>query len=91
MREQGVSSVYVVDDDMRLVGILTLEQALKVRAGVIQFSESITKDLPTTSKTTQIADLLPIAASAQYPIAVVDDKNILTGIVTKAAVLSSLV
>ena len=91
MRDQGVSSVYVVDDDMKLVGILTLEQALRVRSGEITFSEAIIKELPTTSYATQISELLPIAASAAYPIAVVDDKRVLTGIVTKAAVLASLI
>lgn len=91
MKELGVSSAYVVDDNMKYVGLLTLEQALKIRAGEIQFYDSITKGLPTTSKETLISDLIPIAASAQYPIAVVDDENQLSGIVTKAAVLGSLI
>ena len=91
MKELGVSSAFVVDDSMKYVGLLTLEQALKVRAGEIQFYDSITKGLPTTSKDTLISDLIPIAAAAQYPIAVVDDENQLSGIVTKAAVLGSLI
>lgn len=91
MRDQGVSSAYVVGDAVELVGILTLENALKVRAGEIPFIDAITKDLPTASKDTQISDLLPVAAAAQYPIAVVDENNRLTGIVTKAAVLASLI
>jgi len=80
-----------VEEKMELVGILTLEQALKVRAGEMTFIDALIRDLPTTVKDTQISDLIPIAAEAAYPIAVVDEKNRLIGIVTKAAVLASLI
>ncbi len=91
MRENGVSSAYVVDEKMELVGILTLEQALKVRAGEGSFLDAIIRDLPTTTKDVQISDLIPVAAEAVYPIAVVDEKDRFIGIVTKAAVLASLI
>ncbi len=91
MRNNGVSSAYVVGDKMQLVGILTLEQALKVRAGEITFANSFLTDIPTTSSDTQISDLIPMAAAAMFPIAVVDKENHLEGIVTKAAVLASLI
>ena len=91
MRDNGVSSSYVVDDKMQMKGILTLENALKVRAGESTVQESILTDLPITTAETQIADLIPVAAEAKFPIAVVDEKNRLIGIVTKAAVLASLI
>ena len=91
MRDHGVSSAYVVGDKMELVGILPLELALKVRAGELSFADAIMRDLPRTTADTQIADLLPTAAAAQFPIAVVDEENHLEGIVTKAAVLASLI
>lgn len=91
MRDNGVSSAYVVEDKMVLVGILTLEQALKVRAGEMAFQDAFIRGLPTTSADTQVADLIPLAAEADFPIAVTDDKNRLVGIVTKAAVLASLI
>lgn len=90
MRDNGVSSVYVVEEKMELVGILTLDQALKVRAGELAFQDALIRDLPTTAIDTQISDLIPVAAETNYPIAVTDDKNRLIGIVTKAAVLASL-
>lgn len=90
MRDNGVSSAYVIGDRLQFIGILTLEQALKVRSGEISFHEAIQKDIPTTSSDTQIADLIPIAATAKFPIAVVNPDNRLEGIVTKASVLASL-
>lgn len=90
MRDNGVSSAYVVGDKLQFMGILTLEQALKVRSGERNFQDAILTDLPTTTMDTYISDLIPIAATVMFPIAVVDEKKQLKGIVTKAAVLSSL-
>ncbi|MGI6085828.1 MAG: quaternary amine ABC transporter ATP-binding protein [Acetivibrionales bacterium] len=91
MRTQGVSSAYVIDDDLELVGILPLDNAIKVKAGEVSFQDAIIRDVLTTKEDTLISDLLSVAASAKYPIAVIDDENRLKGIVTKASVLSSLV
>jgi glycine betaine/proline transport system ATP-binding protein len=91
MRDNGVSSAFVVSDKLQLIGIFTLEQALKVRAGEMEFQDAIYKNILTTSLDTQISDLIPIAAQAMFPIAVVEGDNQLKGIVTKAAVLGSLV
>jgi glycine betaine/proline transport system ATP-binding protein len=91
MRDNGVSSAFVVNDKLQLIGIFTLEQALKVRAGEMEFQDAIYKNILTTSLDTQISDLIPIAAQAMFPIAVVEGDNQLKGIVTKAAVLASLI
>ncbi len=90
MKSNGVSSVYVVGDNMKLVGLLTLDGALKARNGEVSLKDVIIKDIPVTNSEVNLQDLLPIAAEAKYPIAVTNQKNQLIGIVTKASVLSSL-
>lgn len=91
MSYHGVSSAYVIDDEMHFVGILPLLNAIKVKSGEMTLPDAITRDLPTTAPDVLISDLLPMAASTSYPIAVVDEDNHLKGIVSKASVLSSLV
>ncbi len=91
MRSNGVSSVYMVDDDMRLLGLLTLDGAMQVRGGTLSLEEAVIREIPLTTADTSLQELMPVAAEAKYPIAVVDDQRQLVGIVTKAAVLSSLV
>jgi glycine betaine/proline transport system ATP-binding protein len=91
MKENGVSSAFVVGDKMQLVGILTLDHALRVRAGEMSIQDAYLTSILTTTADTQISDLIPIAAKAMFPIAVVDEENHLEGIVTKASVLASLV
>lgn len=91
MSYHGLSSAYVLGDKLQILGIITLEQALKVKNDETTYSDAINTNITTTTPDTQIVDIIPDAAKAKYPIAVVDDDNSFKGIVTKAAVLSSLV
>lgn len=90
MRNNGVSSAYVVGDKMKLLGILTLEDAIKARAGEAFLQDVVKRSILTTSIDTQVSELIPVAAKSEYPIAVLDKDDRFTGIVTKAKVLSSL-
>ena len=49
------------------------------------------KELQTTTPDAMVSDIMPMAAEAVYPIAVVDSDGQFKGIVTKASVLSSLI
>jgi glycine betaine/proline transport system ATP-binding protein len=91
MRSSGVSSVYMVDENMRLAGLLTLDNAMRVRSGELTIDEAVIRDIPLTTPEVSLQELMPVAAEAKYPIAVVNEQAQLVGIVTKAAVLSSLV
>ncbi|MGI6238144.1 MAG: CBS domain-containing protein, partial [Christensenellales bacterium] len=91
MRKQGVSSAYVVGEKMRFLGVLPLEQALAVRRGETTFADAIEADVATAALEDSVSDLMPIAAGAKYPIAVVDENRRLRGIVTKAEILSTLI
>ncbi len=90
MKANDISSSYVVDDKMRLEGIITINDAVKAKTDKKTISDILIKDIITTSKDTLITDILATASEAKYPIAVVDNENRLEGIVTKASVLASL-
>jgi glycine betaine/proline transport system ATP-binding protein len=92
MSTNGVSSAYVVGEAMQFRGIITLDAALSVREGKKNFDEAIIKDVPIVNTLdTPIAEIVPLAAAAQFPLAVVDESHVFRGIITKAAVLSSFV
>lgn len=91
MRTNGMSSAYVVDGKMRLQGVLTIDTALALRRQEILVGDAALEEVASTDKDSMISDILPLAAEARFPIAVVDDKNRLEGIVTKASVLSSMI
>jgi glycine betaine/proline transport system ATP-binding protein len=90
MRRNGVSSIYVVGDRMQLEGLITLEDIIKARNQSIPLSEVMIRDIPRVETSTLISDILPLAAEAKYPIAVINETGNLVGIVTRAAVLASM-
>ncbi len=90
MKNNGVSSAYIVGEQMHFIGIITLEDALAVRAGKMNFEEAIIKDLPLIhDMDTPVADVVELAAGAKFPLVVVSEGNVFRGIVSKAAILSS--
>lgn len=91
MSHGNLSSAYVVDDRMRLVGVIPMDAALKCLRDKTPLSEAIEREPVTTTEDTLLSDIIPLAAGTRYPIAVVDSDGVLKGIVSRAAVLSSLV
>jgi glycine betaine/proline transport system ATP-binding protein len=90
MRQNELSTVYVVDDNMELAGILSIYDAVQARNDGRSISDILQRDIPTTTADAIVADIMQTAAETPYPIAVVDETNRLRGLVTKASVLSSL-
>ncbi|HML68243.1 MAG TPA: betaine/proline/choline family ABC transporter ATP-binding protein [Clostridia bacterium] len=91
MRKNAISSVYAVDGQMKLAGILTLPDAVRAKRENLNLSDMIVRDIPRTNADVSVEEIIPLAAKSPYPLAVIDDEERLQGIVTKASVLSSLI
>lgn len=91
MKKGGLSSAYVVDNKMKLVGIVTIDSAMKAKETNKPLAEMINNDIIKIAEDTLLSDILPLTAEAKYPLAVVDDDGMLTGIVTKSAVIASII
>ena len=90
MRAHSVSSAFVVDKKMKFLGLVTIDAAIAARAQKTALEDALIKDIPSVSPDALISSILPIAAEARFPIAVLEEDK-LKGIVTKASVLSSLI
>jgi glycine betaine/proline transport system ATP-binding protein len=90
MKNAGLSSAFVVDENMILVGLITLDEAMKAKKTHKSIADAMLTDLVTTSPTKSLHELIPIATSVRYPISVVDNDGRLLGVLTRVAVLSSL-
>jgi glycine betaine/proline transport system ATP-binding protein len=92
MEEQGISSIFVIDRNQHLQGLLTLEDAIKASEqgvkDVVQFANT---EFMATHPDTPLEELLPVAAVSKWPIAVVAENGLLQGIIPRAAVLAALV
>ncbi|MFZ5817214.1 MAG: quaternary amine ABC transporter ATP-binding protein [Bacillota bacterium] len=91
MEEQGLSSVFVVDREQHLVGLVTLDDAIPAaQKGVTDLRELVIKNLPTAAPDAFLEELIPVAAHNRWPIAVLDEQGRLVGVVPRVAVLIGL-
>jgi len=90
MEEHDIGSVFVVDRERHLKGLVTLDDTLEaVRAGR-GLEEIIATDIPTVTPDTSLTDIISLIAGSPYPVAVVDDENKLRGLVFRGAILGAL-
>lgn len=91
MRDNEISSLYVVDTKRKLVGILDADDVRSaIDAGQKDLRSIVKSDVPTTKIDTPLADLLDAVSTTPVPFAVVDDHDRLRGIIIRGAVLGAL-
>jgi len=91
METNGISSLFVVDEDRRLQGIVTIDEAVNAIKNNKGLKEIIKHDFFTAKPEVYIQELIPKAINAKYPIAVVDGANKLLGIIVRSSILSGLI
>ena len=91
MGVNGVSSAYVLDEHMHYKGIVTLDAAMAVLNEAKKYEDALITSVPCiTNPETLITDIVQLSANSGFPLPVVDKDGLFLGIVTKAAVLTSL-
>lgn len=90
MRDRGVSSLYAVDKMMKLLGVITAEDASRALKEGLTLQEVLLQEAPTAAPDALINELFEGMSSSKLPVAVVDDNNRLLGVVLKGAVLAAL-
>ncbi|WP_112180087.1 MULTISPECIES: glycine betaine/L-proline ABC transporter ATP-binding protein [Paraliobacillus] len=91
MREEGLSSIYVIDGKRTLKGYVTADDASEARKNEVRDIKEILKtDVPTVTKDTPLHDIFEIIHNSPVPIAVVENEKLL-GIIVRGAVIAALV
>lgn len=90
MRNNEVGSAYVVGDKMKLEGVIKIDDAIKASKDGMDIEDILIRDINTASPDTLLTDIIDVAVTTPFPIAVVDDERSLKGIVSKVHVLSSM-
>lgn len=91
MRENGISSIYAIDSQKHLYGIIDANDVRKAIKEDQKDIRSLVQDIvPTTHIDTPLSDLMDDISSTPVPYAVVDDDNHLLGIIVRGAVLGAL-
>ncbi|PGT78626.1 MULTISPECIES: glycine betaine/L-proline ABC transporter ATP-binding protein ProV [Bacillaceae] len=90
MKTLGISSIYVVDKQQKLLGVITAKDASKAAEQNQSLESFIEKDITVVGAETLLIDLFEKVSSASIPVAVTDEKNRLKGILIKGAVIGAL-
>lgn len=91
MKKVGTSTVYVVDSERKYKGIVTIDDANKLKEkNVKDLSGIIRNDAGKTTPDTPIKQLLSKALSSAYPVPVLDEEEHLLGIVDRASIISQV-
>lgn len=90
MEENGLSSIFVVDKEKKIKGILTIDEAIKAVKENKWIEDVLQHDFYKTLPDTPLSELLGMATETKFPIAVVQDDKLL-GIIVRVSILSGLV
>jgi glycine betaine/proline transport system ATP-binding protein len=92
MKEAGLSGIFVVKQNHELVGHVTAERAAEAAKKEEKWLDNITDkdEVPTVGLEEPIRQIFPLVAESRNPVAVVDENNILKGVIVRGAVLASL-
>jgi len=83
--------LFVVDSDRNLKGIVNVDDMAKLqKKGETSVDSVLEENVYITTPETSIADLLPIALKANYPVAVVNDDKRLMGVVDRATIIAEV-
>ncbi len=91
MKENGISSVFVVDRSRQIHGLVTADLALEAsKSGIRVLSEMDLIQAPTIYQDVLVQEALPLIAESKLPLAVLDQEKRLVGIIIRGAVLAAL-
>ncbi|WP_124067442.1 glycine betaine/L-proline ABC transporter ATP-binding protein [Clostridium sp. E02] len=91
MRDSNISSVFVVDKQRKIKGIVKIEDTLGlINSNKDDLDEIIDKDICQVSPDDLIEDLIPLFMNSKYPLVVVDEEKKIMGIIFKVSVLAGI-
>jgi len=91
MKEASISSVFVVDKQRKLKGIITIEDTTElIKSNKDDLSEILDENVNVVSPDTLIEDLIPLFMNSKYPVVVADEEQKILGIIFKASVLAGI-
>lgn len=90
MKERGISTLYVVDKSKQLLGVVTADDAARAVKEGSTLEQIVIRDVPVVSPDTLLNELFEQISNTPVPIAVVDERKRLTGVIIRGAVLAAL-
>ncbi len=92
MEKLGISSLFVVDHDRQLLGVLTIDDAVDMdKKGEKEIASRVRLDgVMVSDEQAPLSDLLHTALTTKYPIAIQGENGKFVGIVDRATILAEV-
>ncbi|MBS4197301.1 glycine betaine/L-proline ABC transporter ATP-binding protein ProV [Lederbergia citri] len=90
MKHHGISSIYIVDKQNRLLGAVTAQDANTASEKNQSLQDVLIENITTIASDTLLTDLFNVVSTASIPVAVVDEENRLQGIIIRGALIGAL-
>ncbi|RST57786.1 quaternary amine ABC transporter ATP-binding protein [Siminovitchia terrae] len=90
MKHHGISSIYIVDKQNRLLGAVTAQDANKAFEQGKSLKDVLIENIPAVKVDTLLSDLFNLVSTASIPVAVVDEKHRLQGIIIRGALIGAM-
>ncbi len=90
MEENDSTMIFALDKKRRLQGLVEADDALRAVRNSMKLNEVMITDIPTVYTDTQMSDVIQLLVTNNFPIPVVDDDNVLLGVVRPAAAVEAL-
>jgi len=91
MRKSNIASLFVVDEEHKVVGIVNVGDVAKnVNKGMDTIRDVLDRDIIKVKLDTPAHDLFNLIQTSKYPLAVVNDNDHIQGVVVRGSLISML-
>jgi glycine betaine/proline transport system ATP-binding protein len=91
MRQAGLSHIFVLDSNRRLVGLCEAEEVARLAEREERELRTAVDDAPKVERKTALREVLPLfVEEGDIPVAVVDDGDRLEGVIVRGALIAGL-
>jgi len=91
MRDLQTSAAFVVSAGRKLVGVVHDKDVMRqVKAGETDLGRIVRNDVATIAPDAHLSDMFELSVESQLPVAVVDDKQRLLGVIPRVTLLAAL-
>ena len=92
MRQAGLSHIFVLDEERRLVGLCEAEEVARLAERDERGLQArCDEDAPTVGRRTPLREVLPLfMEDGDAPVAVVDEEDRLEGVIVRGALIAGL-
>ena len=91
MRQAGMSHMFVVDDERRLIGRVEVEEVARLaERNERELKSAVATDTPKVQTSTWLREILPLFVDQDGPVAVVGDDDHLEGVIVRGSLIAGL-